>query len=481
MLSPMVLGGINQSNQSVLFPKMANRHGLIAGATGTGKTISLQVLAEQFSNIGVPTFMVDVKGDLSGLAALGREHPKVTERIEIIGLQNHSFQKFPTQFWDIFGEEGTSVRTTVEEMGYLLLAHLLELNETQTGVLNIAFVAARDHKLPLLDLKDLKATLSWLVDNKNEIKQKYGSVSTQSVSAIHRRLLSLSEEGGDIFFNEPALDIAEFLREADDGRGYINILSGKKLILRPKVYSTFLLWLLSELFTKLEEVGDQEKPKLVFFFDEAHLLFDNAPKALLERIEQVVRLIRSKGVGIYFITQSPSDIPDDVLGQLGNRIQHALRAFTPKDQKAVRIAAQTFRPNPPLDVEQVITELGVGVALISVLNEDGVPTPVEVVTMSPPQSQIGPIPAVIKQELIKNSSMNNKYSVTLDRDSAHEILARKHFQQEKTPEAKAKPRSRSNRQGFFEAFGKSILRSLGSQMGRRLVKVLIGLIGGKKR
>ncbi|NHN39489.1 DUF853 family protein [Pseudomaricurvus alcaniphilus] len=496
MTNPVIVGANARGEQVQLFPRMANRHGLIAGATGTGKTITLQVLTEGFSDLGVPVFLVDVKGDLSGLAAPGKEHPKVAERIAKIGLQEHGFSDYPVQFWDVFGEDGTPARTTILDMGPVLIAHLLDLNETQAGVLSIAFAVAEDRKLPLLNLQDLRSMLSWLADNTAEAGKNYGRVSPQSIGAIQRRLLTLSDAGGDTFFGEPALQIAEFMRCDSAGRGVINILSGNKLILNPSVYSSFLFWLLTELFETLPEAGDLEKPKLVFFFDEAHLLFDAAPKALVDRIEQVVRLIRSKGVGIYFITQNPGDIPEDVLGQLGNRIQHALRAFTPKDQKAVRVAAETFRPNPEVDVKRAIAEMGVGEALVSVLDEQGIPTPVEQTLVSPPRSQIGPLAAERKAELIDSSDMQAKYKHTLDSESAHELLLARQQQkqnaeavaaaaaaqqQEREPQKnKPKPRGRS-RQGYAETLGKSVLRSLGSRIARQLVKILMSLFSGKGR
>ena len=484
MIEPIIIGANSSGEQVRLFPAMANRHGLIAGATGTGKTVTLQVLTEGFSDIGVPVFLVDVKGDLSGLAAPGREHRKIDERIEKIGLSKHRFTGYPVQFWDVFAEDGTPARTTIADMGAVLMSHLLALNDTQSGVMSIAFAVARDRNLPLLNLQDLRTMLSWLADNDADVSKNYGRVSSQSIGAIQRRLLALSEAGGETFFGEPALQISEFIRNDTQGRGVINILSGNKLILNPAVYGTFLFWLLTELFENLPEAGDLDKPKLVFFFDEAHLLFDAAPKALIDRIEQVVRLIRSKGVGIYFITQSPGDIPEDVLGQLGNRIQHALRAFTPKDQKAVRVAAETFRPNPEVDVKRAIADMGVGEALVSVLDQKGVPTPVEQALISPPQSQIGPVTAQLKTELINSSVMQGKYKVTLDNESAHEILSKR--QQQKQNEAlaaeQAKPQKSQarSRQGYAETLGKSVLRSMGSQIARMIIKIIKSLLSGKR-
>jgi DNA helicase HerA-like ATPase len=377
----------------VLLPPMANRHGLIAGATGTGKTVTLRVIAENFSRIGVPVFMADVKGDLSGMARAGAENPKITERVNKLGIHGFKYAAFPVVFWDLFGEQGHPVRTTISDMGPLLMSRLLNLNDTQSGVLTMVFKIADDNGMLLLDLKDLRAMLEHVGDNAAQFKTQYGNVSTASVGAIQRGLLALEEQGGDKFFGEPALDLEDLMQTDGQGRGVINILTADKLISSPKLYATFLLWLLSELFERLPEVGDPEKPKLAFFFDEAHLLFNDAPNVLLEKIEQVIRLIRSKGVGVYFVTQNPLDVPDVVLGQLGNRVQHALRAFTPRDQKAVKAAAQTFRQNKGLDVESVITELGVGEALVSFLNDKGQPTPVERALIDPPQSQLPPLAA----------------------------------------------------------------------------------------
>ncbi|MDA7967200.1 helicase HerA-like domain-containing protein, partial [Ruegeria sp.] len=360
-------------NELFILPKMANRHGLIAGATGTGKTVTLQVLAENFSRIGVPVFLSDVKGDLSGISKPGKEHPKISERANAIGISDFSFSGNPVTFWDVFGEQGHPIRTTISEMGPLLLSRLLNLNDTQSGVLSLIFRIADDDGLLLLDIKDLRSILQYAGENASEFTTEYGRISRASVGAIQRKLLALEDQGGDIFFGEPALDLNDFLQTDENGNGIINVLAANKLMKSPRIYATLLLWLLSELFEQLPEAGDPEKPKLVFFFDEAHLLFDNAPEALQEKIEQVARLIRSKGVGVYFVSQNPLDIPDEVLGQLGNRIQHALRAYTPRDQKAVRSAAQTFRTNPKLDTETAITELGVGEALISFLDEKGRP------------------------------------------------------------------------------------------------------------
>ncbi len=387
----ILIGGNGQSQVSLL-AKTANRHGMIAGATGTGKTVTLQVLAENFSAMGVPVFLADVKGDLSGLAQAIGMNDKITSRLETIGIKDFSPQSSPTLFWDLFGKQGHPIRTTISDMGPLLLSGLLELNDTQTGILYAAFSIADDSGLLLLDLKDLRSMLNWMGENSKELSSEYGNITSASIGAIQRRLLVLEEQGAEYLLGEPALDLNDLMITDFSGRGVVSILDVTELISKsPRVYATFLLWLLAELFENLPEVGDPEKPKLVLFFDEAHLLFDRAPRPLLDKIEQVVRLIRSKGVSVFFISQSPLDIPSDILGQLGARIQHALRAFTPKDKKAVRTVAQTFRENPQLDTERVITELGTGEALVSVLAEDGSPTPVERVLIRPPQSRIGPL------------------------------------------------------------------------------------------
>lgn len=489
----LLIGANPQQNQIQLNPRMANRHGLIAGATGTGKTVTLQILAEGFSKMGVPVFTADVKGDLSGIAAAASPHPKITERIDKIGITYYQAHSNPVLFWDLFGKHGHPVRTTISEMGPILLSNLLELNNTQEGVLHIAFDIADEQGLLLLDLKDLRSMLNWLSDNRKQIMRDYGNVSPQSVAAIIRRLLVLENSGGAQFFGEPALDIRDMMRTDPSGQGMINILHSKELMLNPRIYSTFLLWLLSELFEELEEVGDPDKPRLVFFFDEAHLLFDNAPKALLERIEQVVRLIRSKGVGVYFVTQHPTDIPDDVLGQLGNRIQHALRAFTPKDFKAVKTAAATFRPNPALDTEALITQLGVGEALVSVLDDKGRPGIVEQTLICPPESRIGPLTNTERQTIFQHSALSGIYDTPVDRESAYEmLLAREEKlaerQQKEMEEAKrqrktadSKKRSRSsNRQSIGEAFLKTLARTLGSNLGKRLIRGILGSLLGSK-
>ncbi len=486
--------------QQFLNLKLANRHGLIAGATGTGKTVSLQVLAEGFSRHGVPVFLADVKGDLSGLSRAGKPHPKIDERIEKIGIEDYQAKPFPVVFWDLFGEQGHPIRTTISEMGPLLLAQLLGLNDTQEGVLSVVFEVADDQGMLLLDLNDLRALLHYVGEHSKDFSLEYGNVSSASVGAIQRRLLTLEQQGGENFFGEPALKIEDLMRSDLSGQGIVNILAADQLMQSPKLYATFLLWLLSELFEELPEVGDPEKPKLVFFFDEAHLLFDDAPKALLEKVEQVVRLIRSKGVGVYFITQNPLDVPDSVLGQLGNRIQHALRAFTPRDQKAVRAAASTFRQNPKLDTEEVITQLGVGEALVSTLQEKGVPSIVEQTLICPPWSRIGPAAPEERAQTRAASPVGGRYDDAVDRESAYEILTRraeeaKAFEQAETErrarekeqaklekerakaERASRPR-RSNRQTVLEAAAKSVVRSVGSQVGRQIGRSLLrGILG----
>ena len=491
----MILIGANPNGKQVfLNPKMANRHGLIAGATGTGKTVTLQVLIENFSRLGVPVFTADVKGDLSGLAAPAKAHKKIDERINKIGIDGYGAQACPITFWDVFGKAGNPVRTTISEMGPNLLANLLELNDTQEGVLNIAFDIADSQGLLLLDIKDLRAMLNWLADNRKEIERDYGAVASQSVAAIVRKLLVLEKAGGKTFFGEPALRITDLMRCDSDGQGVVNILDGKKLMMSPRIYATFLLWLLSELFEELEEVGDPDVPKLVFFFDEAHLLFDNAPKALLERVEQVVRLIRSKGVGVFFVTQSPADVPEDVLGQLGNRIQHALRAFTPKDMKAVKSAAQSFRPNKNLDTVKVITELGLGEALVSTLDERGRPSVVEQTLICPPESQIGPVLQKTKKLLYAQDELAEYYQTGIDRESAYELLTQREEEKARVDKASAKQaaerksaqkartpkkKSSSRRQSAGEAFVKSVTRALGSSVGRRLARGILGSLLGR--
>lgn len=504
--------------------KLANRHGLIAGATGTGKTVSLQILAEDFSAAGVPVFCADIKGDLAGLAMPGVQKDFLDKRAADVGFrEDYTYEAFPVALWDLFGEQGHPVRTTVSEIGPLLLARLLDLNETQEGVLTILFELADDEGLLLLDLKDLRAMLNLVGERAGELSTTYGNVSKASVGAIQRRLLTLERQGAEHFFGEPALDIRDFMRTAPDGRGIINILAADRLMMSPQLYSIFLLWMLSELFEELPEVGDPDKPKLVFFFDEAHLLFKDAPRALLNRIEQVVRLIRSKGVGVYFVTQNPDDVPETVLSQLGNRIQHALRAFTPKDQKAVRAAAETFRPNPELDVEQVITELGVGEALVSTLGGKGVPSIVQRSLVRPPSSRMGPLTQGERRSIIQSSPTFGLYERAKDRISAFEILKERsaeklqleESQQQREEAGKAKAsrtrtgfqlpdfgggnssgsrrstvpktgsrsgggrRSSSRRSDTaMEAGLKSAARSIGNSLGRALVR---GILGSLKR
>lgn len=506
------IGGSEKDEELLL--KLANRHGLITGATGTGKTVSLQILAEGFSAAGVPVFCADVKGDLSGIAVSGVEKDFLEKRAKTIGFSDYTYEAFPSVFWDLYGEQGHPIRTTVSEVGPLLLSRLLELNDTQEGVLNILFELADDEGLLLLDLKDLRAMLAHVSDRAQELSRLYGNVSKASIGAIQRRLLVLERQGGDNMFGEPALDIRDFMRPAPDGRGTINVLAADKLMTSPKLYSVFLLWLLSELFEELPEVGDPDKPKLVFFFDEAHLLFDDAPKALLEKVEQVVRLIRSKGVGVYFVTQNPLDVPETVLAQLGNRVQHALRAFTPRDQRAVRAAAETFRPNPKLDTERVITELGVGEALVSTLEGKGIPSIVQRTLIRPPSSRLGPVTAAERQSLVQSSPIFGLYDHTRDRISAYEMLQERAARAQRLEEeerlreeeyatqygeprrtrtgfqlpdfgrddrpqrgsiSKARKR-RSNRDSVLEAGLKSAARSLGTSLGKALVRGLLGTL-----
>jgi DNA helicase HerA-like ATPase len=469
---------IAKGNQDLfLLPRMANRHGLIAGATGTGKTVTLRVIAEHLSHIGVPVFMADVKGDLSGIAHPGQENPKIAERVSKIGIQDFQYVGYPTVFWDLYGQQGHPVRTTISDMGPLLMSRLLKLNETQSGVLTLVFKIADDNGLLLLDLKDLRTMLQHVGDNAAQFKTQYGNVSAASIGAIQRALLALEEQGADNFFGEPALDLDDMMQTDGNGRGVINILTADKLINAPKLYATFLLWMLAELFERLPEVGDPEKPKLVFFFDEAHLLFDDAPKALLEKIEQVVRLIRSKGIGVYFVTQNPLDVPDVVLGQLGNRVQHALRAFTPRDQKAVKAAAQTFRQNPKLDVEAAITELGVGEALVSFLDDKGRPNMVDRALVYPPQSQLPPLAATEREEIIKQSSIFGHYEKIVDRESAYEMLKARAPQAEQTT-APAGKTWQSEVTGTLSALGKSAARAMGTQVGREIMRGVLGSIFG---
>jgi DNA helicase HerA-like ATPase len=496
-----------------LLPKMANRHGLVAGATGTGKTVTLQVMAERLSRIGVPVFLADVKGDLAGVSQAGAALPKIQERIGQLKLGPYPFVGSPAAFWDIFGEQGHPVRTTVSDMGPLLLSRLLNLNDVQSGVLTLVFRIADDNGLLLLDFKDLRAMVQYAGDHGGEFETEYGRISSASVGAIQRGLMTLEDQGADRFFGEPALDLDDLMQTDGEGRGLINILAADKLMLTPRAYSTFLLWLMAELFERLPEVGDPEKPRLVFFFDEAHLLFTDAPQVLLEKIEQVVRLIRSKGVGVYFVTQNPIDVPDVILGQLGNRVQHALRAFSPRDQKAVRSAAQTFRQNPKVDVETAITELGTGEALVSFLDEKGYPGIVERAFVLPPMSRIGPITPAERQAVIQGSLVFGHYERTVDRESAYEMLkgraekaaaaeearvraeaeARAQAQAGRGPYEYPPPPGRSPypqaprrpvgrpRDTLVEAMAKSAARSVGSTLGRQILRGVLGSILGGKR
>lgn len=498
-------------NPIFLLPGLANRHGLIAGATGTGKTITLKVMAESFSDMGVPVFLTDIKGDLAGLAEQGSENPNMAERIAKLGIEGFNYKSYPVCFWDVYGKGGHPVRTTVSEMGSLLLSRLLGLNDTQEGVLNIVFRVADENGMLLLDMKDLRAMLNYVGENAKEYTLKYGNVSVQSIGAIQRSLLVLEDQGGAQFFGEPAFDINDWIRTDSEGRGYINILHSVELFHSPALYSTFLLWMLSELFEMLPETGDVSKPKLVFFFDEAHLLFDDTPKALLQKIEQVVRLIRSKGVGVYFITQNPMDLPQEVLGQLGNRVQHALRAYTPAEQKTVRAAAETFRANPAFDTETAITELGTGEALVSCLDPKGIPGMVERAFILPPQSKFGTIDDFARLRIINSSSMSGKYDAEVDRESAYEMLQAKATQdqiaekeeKERIEQQKQMEKEEKERQKKFEAEQKEIERAkrreetrkssrktlaeraadnvvgtIGREVGRTLIR---GILGSLKR
>ena len=480
-----------------LLPALANRHGLITGATGTGKTVTLQVIAERMSGIGVPVFMADVKGDLAGMSQAGVSSPKLAERLKTLGLPTPAFAANPVVFWDVFGEQGHPVRATVSDLGPLLLARILQLNETQQGVLALVFKLADDNGLLLLDLKDLRALLQYAADNAQNLQTSYGNISAASVGAIQRGLLQLEQQGGAQFLGEPMLDIDDLL-QTEGGRGNVNILAADRLMQSPQLYASMLLWLLSELYERLPEVGDREKPKLVFFFDEAHLLFTDAPKVLLDKIEQVVRLIRSKGVGVFFVTQNPLDVPDIVLGQLGNRVQHALRAFTPRDQKAVKAAASTMRANPKLDTEKAITELGVGEALISFLDEKGRPGITERAYVLPPASRIGPITPDERKAVLEGSPVKGVYDKTVDRDSAYEKLASR-----ASAATGAKPGEAAGGGGILdslkdslgglmtgsgrkdslvEAMAKSAVRSVGSSVGREIVRGVLGsLLGGSRR
>jgi DNA helicase HerA-like ATPase len=481
----------NEKSAFSLLPALANRHGLITGATGTGKTITMQAIAHRLSDIGVPVFMADVKGDFSGIARAGGGNPKVVERLNSLKIKTE-FAGCPVEFWDLYGTRGLPVRATVSDMGPLLLGRMLGLNETQAGVLGLVFKAADDAGLLLLDLKDLRAMLQHVGDNAAQFKTQYGNVTGSSVGAIQRGLLALENQGAAQFFGEPMLEIAD-LMAVRGGKGVVNVLAADQLMNSPKLYSSFLLWLLAELFEQLPEVGDPEKPKLVFFFDEAHLLFDEAPKALVEKVEQVVRLIRSKGVGVYFVTQNPLDVPDSVLGQLGNRVQHALRAFTPRDQKAVKTAAGTLRPNPKLKAEEAITELGVGEALVSLLDEKGRPSIVERALIVPPASQVGPIGDDERKQIVRSSALVSKYERTVDRESAYEKLKQQVAAKQAPAPAPASnpisdvifgktgPRGGRQTQGVLEAATKSAARAIGSELGRQILRGVLGSILGSGR
>lgn len=491
------------TNEFQLLPQMANRHGLIAGATGTGKTITLQTIAEQFSLIGVPVFLADVKGDLAGISQAGGNNPKIVERVGSLGLSGHVFESFPVAFWDVFGKSGHPVRASVSDMGPLLFTRLLNLNEVQGGVLNLIFKIADDNGMLLLDLKDLRSMVQYVGDNASEFTTSYGNISKASVGAIQRGLMELSTQGGDGLFGEPSLDIFDLIQTSSNGRGMINILAANELYLKPKIYATFLLWLLAEIFEQLPEVGDVAKPKMVFFFDEAHLLFEDAPDALLEKIEQVVRLIRSKGIGVYFVTQNPLDIPDKVLAQLGNRVQHALRAFTPNDQKAIKAMARTFRQNPSLDIESTLTGLSVGEALVSFLDDKGSPSIVERAFVCPPRSRAGAVTPDERNKVIRESLHYGHYENAVDRESAYEVLKKRAQErlaqaqqvdqqtaqktaaarQPKTMDMRTVRRPGRPADSLMTAAAKSAARSIGSSVGRQIIRGVLGSIfgGGTRR
>ena len=506
MAEPLVIA-MSGDTELALLPALSNRHGCVTGATGTGKTVTMQKMAESFSNIGVPVFMADIKGDFSGIAAAGKPDDKMKARLAERSLPEPKWQACPVTLWDIWGEQGHPVRATVSDMGPLLFARLLALNETQEGVLSLVFKVADDNGLLLLDLKDLRAILQYVGDNAAQFKTQYGNVSSASIGAIQRGLLQLEEQGGERFFGEPMLDIAD-LMQTTDGKGVVNVLAADKMMNNPRLYASFLLWLLAELFENLPEVGDRDKPKLVFFFDEAHLLFNDAPAALLEKVEQVVRLIRSKGVGVFFVTQNPLDIPDRVLGQLGNRVQHALRAFTPRDQKAVKSAADTMRANPKIDATKAILELAVGEALVSFLDAKGTPGITERAWVLPPGSQLGPITPDQRAQLIKNSIVAGTYEKTVDRDSAYEMLkARAESASPPAGDVRGKPGAAApapagggimgglgdilfgstgprggRREGMVEAMSKSAARSVGSSIAREITRGVLGsILGGTRR
>lgn len=481
MTAPLLIAK-NDLHTLMLLPQMANRHGLIMGATGTGKTVTLQTLTEAFSRIGVPVFLSDIKGDLSGLGKVGGGNPKVAARIEQLQLE-HEYGAWPVTFWDVFGNNGHPLRATISDLGPLLLGRMLNLNDTQQGVLTLVFKIADDNGLLLLDLKDLRAMVQHVGENARDYTTEYGNISTASIGAIQRGLLQIETQGGDQLFGEPMLNIDDLMQTDAEGRGMINILAADQLMQSPKLYSTLLLWLLSELFEHLPETGDLDKPRLVFFFDEAHLLFNDAPPALLDKIEQVVRLIRSKGVGVYFVSQNPADIPEKVLSQLGNRVQHALRAFSPRDQKAVRAAAETMRDNPDLDEQSAITELGVGEALVSCLDEKGRPGIVERAFIVPPAGQIGPLSATERQSLIQQSLLAGHYEAAVDRESAYEILRQRAAEKTAAATRQAAPERPAARQreSATEALAKSAARAIGSEVGRRLIRGILGsLLGGRR-
>ena len=489
MTSNVIIGADKSGERVCIEAKMLNRHGLITGATGTGKTITLQVLAEQLSKMGVPVILSDVKGDLSGFAAEGTTNKIIEERVNLAKLEGFSHQKFPCSFWDLHGKAGLPLRTTLSEFGPILLSRILDLNETQSDIIQLIFRYADDNGLLLLDLKDLDSMLAEVADKADELQIEYGNISKASIGAIKRRLLNLKEGGAEQFFSEPALKINDLLQCDFSGQGVINLIDSRKLIHDKRLYSSFLIWLLSEIFENFEEVGDPEKPKLVFFFDEAHLLFDNAPKYLVEKIETVIRLVRSKGVGIYFISQSPADIPPEILSQLGNKIQHGLRAASEKDRKIIKSVSQNYPSDETIDIEKEITALGIGETLVSVLDPKGIPTLTKKVVNVPPMSQMGPLNESVRADLISKSPLNGAYSQSIDRESAFEVLKKRKEEElkeaaKREAEAKAEaekqkeeaPSRKSNRQGPFEAFFKSILRSFGTQLGRQIVRGILGSI-----
>jgi len=501
-MDPILLGkGVTDDIAVTLLPRFGNRHGLVAGATGTGKTVTLMTLTEGFSRLGVPVFVADVKGDVAGLAVAGDGSEKLAQRAAEIGVDGYAPGASPVVFWDLYGKQGHPVRTTVSEMGPTLLARILELNDTQSGVLDIVFKLADDRGLLLLDLDDLRALLGLVAEERKDISTEYGLVSAQSVAAIQRALLRLSQDGGEQFFGEPALELADIMRVNHDGRGVVGILAAAQLILKPRLYSTFLLWLLSELFEQLPEVGDLDKPKLVFIFDEAHLLFDDAPPALVQRIEQVVRLIRSKGVGVYFCSQFPDDVPANILGQLGNRVQHALRAFTPRDQKAVKTAAETFVPNPKLDVVATLSQLGTGEALVSTLQDKGIPSPVQKTMVAPPRCRMGAITDAERAQVRAGSPVGTRYDTAVNRESAAEMLAQraqKVVEQTDAPKARSREQDEQEeggfgqaikdaifgtkrRQGMIETMAKQTTRTVGTKLGNQIVRGILGGIFGGKR